>query len=60
MNGIYLCTPKLDQGFNENKTRYLEVGSNGKLTPGNWITDKPTDNWYNYKKTKVGKYICRK
>ena len=52
VNGIYLCTPKLDQGFNENKTRYLEVGSNGKLTPGNWITDKPTDNWYNYKKQK--------
>ena len=52
VNGIYLCTPKLDQGFNENKTRYLEVGSNGKLTPGNWITDKPTDNWYNYKEQK--------
>ena len=52
VNGIYLCTPKLDQGFNENKTRYLEVGSNGKLTPGNWITDKPTDNWYNYKEKK--------
>ena len=52
VNGIYLCTPKLDQGFDENKTRYLEVGSNGKLTPGNWITDKPTDNWYNYKEKK--------
>ena len=52
VNGIYLCTPKLDQGFNENKTRYLEVGSNGKLTPGNWITDKPTNNWYNYKEKK--------
>ena len=33
VNGIYLCTPKLDEGFNESRTRYLEVGNNGFLTP---------------------------
>ena len=52
VNGIYLCTPKLDEGFVPEKTRYLEVGSNGYLTPGNWITDKPTVNWYDYKSSK--------
>ena len=52
INGIYLCTPKLDEGFEQEKTRYLEVNSNGYLTPGNWITDKTTDNWYDYKQAK--------
>ncbi len=30
VNGIYVCTPDLTQGFNKAKTRYLEVGSNGR------------------------------
>ena len=52
VNGIYLCTPKLDEGFNESRTRYLEVGNNGFLTPKNWIYDKPTEDWYDYKNRK--------
>lgn len=52
VNGVYLCTPKLDNGFAKEKTRYLEVNEDGNLTPGNWITDKPTDNWYDYKNSK--------
>ena len=52
VNGIYLCTPKLDEGFETDKTRYLEVNADGKLTPGNWITDNPTENWYDYKNSK--------
>lgn len=52
VNGVYLCTPKLDEGFDESRTRYLEVGSNGCLVPGNWIYDKPTNNWYDYKSSK--------
>ena len=52
VNGVYLCTPKLNEGFDENKTRYLEVNSQGNLTPGNWIDENPTNNWYNYKESK--------
>ncbi len=52
VNGVWLCTPKLDEGFEQDKTRYLEVGKNEKLTPGNWVTDKPTQNWYDYKNSK--------
>ena len=52
VNGVYLCTPKLDEGFVPEKSRYLEVGSNEYLTPGNWITDNPTINWYDYKNSK--------
>ncbi len=52
VNGIYVCTPDLTQGFNKAKTRYLEVGSNGSMVPGNWITNRPTENWYSYKDSK--------
>lgn len=52
VNGIYVCTPDLTQGFNKAKTRYLEVGSNGSMVPGNWITHRPTENWYSYKDSK--------
>ena len=52
VNGVYLCTPKLDEGFKQEKTRYLEVGSNEKLTPGNWVNNNPTENWYDYKNSK--------
>lgn len=49
VNGIYVCTPDLTQGFAKDRTRYLEVGSNGSMVPGNWITNRPTENWYSYK-----------
>lgn len=49
VKGIYLCTPKLNEGFVSEKTRYLEVNEQGNMTPGNWITDSPTENWYDYK-----------
>lgn len=52
VNGIYLCTPKLDEGFEVEKTRYLELNANGKLVPGDWITDKPQESWYDYNKSK--------
>ena len=52
VNGIYLCTPKLDEGFKTSKTRYLEVNGQENLEPGNWISDNPTERWYDYKNKK--------
>lgn len=52
VNGIYLCTPKLDDGFIPEYTRYLEVDGDGSLVPGNWMTKNPTNNWYSYKDKK--------
>ena len=52
VNGIYVCTPDLTQGFMKDRTRYLEVGSNGSMVPGNWVTHRPTENWYSYKDSK--------
>ena len=52
VNGLYLCTPKLDEGFKSDRTRYLEVNSQGNLTPGNWIDENPTESWYDYKNSK--------
>ena len=49
VKGVYLCTPVLNKGFVSEKTRYLEVNSENNLTPGNWITDNPSENWYDYK-----------
>ena len=46
---VYLCTPDLVNGFVKEKTRYLEVGKDGNMVPGNWITHHPSDNWYDYK-----------
>ena len=46
---LWLCTPDLVNGFVKEKTRYLEVGKDGNMIPGNWITDHPSDNWYDYK-----------
>lgn len=48
VKGIYLCTPNLVDGFVKEKTRYLEVTENGSIVPGNWITHKPNQNWYDY------------
>ena len=52
VNGVYLCTPKLDEGFKSERTRYLEVNKDGNLTPGNWIDENPTESWYDYKNQK--------
>lgn len=54
VNGIYLCTPKLDTGFSKYHTRYAYTsGSNGEyMTVGSWINKKPNDNWYDYKNKK--------
>ena len=52
VNGVYLCTPKLDEGFKSDRTRYLEVNSQGNLIPGNWIDENPTESWYDYKNGK--------
>ena len=57
VNGVYLCTPKLDKGFKTEKTRYLEVNEQGNLTPGNWIDQKPTEKWYSYKESKWANII---
>ena len=52
VNGVYLCTPKLDEGFKSERTRYLEVNKDGNLIPGNWIDENPTESWYDYKNQK--------
>ena len=52
IDGIYVCTPKLNEGFNAKRTRYLELNDQGNLTPKNWVDQKPTDNWYSYRQSK--------
>ena len=52
VNGVYLCTPKLNEGFKDTRTRYLEVNNQGNLTPGKWIDQNPTESWYDYKNSK--------
>ncbi len=52
VNGLYLGTPKLDEGFKSDRTRYLEVNNQGNLTPGKWIDQNPTESWYDYKNSK--------
>lgn len=47
-NGIYVNEPDLS-GYVKENTRYLYLNENGKLIPGNWITDEKPQNWYNYK-----------
>lgn len=47
VNGVYVCTPKLNVGFSKENTRYLNF-KNGNLVPGDWIDKKPSDNWYDY------------
>ena len=51
VNGIYLCTPKLNTGFVKEKTRYMKE-KDGYLVPGTWINKKPEDDWYDYKNRK--------
>ena len=40
VNGVYLCTPKLDMGFDKNYTRYANENEQGVMEPGNWIFAK--------------------
>ena len=51
VNGIYLCTPKINTGFVKEKTRYMKE-QNGNLVPTNWISKKPDEDWYDYKNKK--------
>ena len=57
VDGIYVCTPKLNEGFNAKRTRYLELNDQGNLTPKNWVDQKPTDNWYSYRQNKWANII---
>ena len=52
VNNLWLCTPNLSSGFDLNYTRYMELNSNGKLVPGNWATNNPSDTWYDYNNQK--------
>ncbi len=49
VNGIYVCTPKLDQGFKINNTKYLSLGNNGTLEKGKSLEYRAPENWNNYK-----------
>lgn len=51
VNGVYLCTPQLNEGFVKENTRYVKE-VNGKLVPSNWINKKPDSDWYDYKNQK--------
>ena len=51
VNGVYLCTPQLNEGFIKSNTRYVK-DVNGNLVAGNWISKKPDNDWYDYKKQK--------
>lgn len=48
VNGVYLCTPDLSTGFKKENTRYMYT-RNGNFVPGNWINQKPEEDWYDYK-----------
>ena len=52
VNGVYMCTPALGEGFNKNTTRYANETSKGTMTPGKWIFNKPDKDWYDYKNSK--------
>ena len=51
VNGVYLCTPQLNEGFVKENTRYVK-DINGNLVVGNWINKKPDNDWYDYKNQK--------
>ena len=50
VNGVYACTPKLDEGFILENTRYMYQNDEGYLVPGDWAIDKAPSNWYDYTK----------
>lgn len=51
VNGVYLCTPQLNEGFVKSNTRYVK-DVNGNLVAGSWISKKPDNDWYDYKNQK--------
>lgn len=51
VNGVYLCTPQLNEGFVKSNTRYVK-DVNGHLVAGSWISKKPDNDWYDYKNQK--------
>lgn len=57
VDGIYVCTPKLNEGFIAQKTRYLVQNEKGYLTPKNWVDPRPTDDWYSYRQSKWANII---
>lgn len=52
VNGVYLCTPKLNKGYSKSYTRYVKTNAKDKLVVGNWIRKKPDSDWYDYKNQK--------
>ena len=48
VNGVYVCTPNLSTGFKKENTRYMYT-RNGNFVPGQWISQKPQEDWYDYK-----------
>lgn len=57
MEYMYVCTPKLNEGFIAQKTRYLVQNEKGYLTPKNWVDQRPTDDWYSYRQSKWANII---
>lgn len=51
VNGVYLCTPQLNEGFVKSNTRYVK-DVNENLVAGSWISKKPDNDWYDYKNQK--------
>ncbi len=50
--GLYVNTPNIEDGFQKEYTRYININEKGNLEPGNWITDAPPADWYDYKNKK--------
>ncbi|MCI9177209.1 MAG: hypothetical protein HFJ28_01170 [Clostridia bacterium] len=48
VNDLYLCTPNISTGLVKEKTRYVIFNDKGKMEPGDWIVDRPQENWYDY------------
>lgn len=60
VNGVYLCTPVLNDGFDKNYTRYVNENENGVMEPKNWIFSQPTEDWYDYTKGKWANIVTEK
>ena len=58
VNGVYMCTPQLNSGFDKNKTRYINStakkvsGTNVSSNVGKWINNRADSSWYDYKNQK--------
>ncbi len=47
VNGMYMCTPYLTEGFDKLHTRYVKE-VDGAMTPGTFIFNNPDEDWYSY------------